>query len=269
MAYDAAIAAGYPGKPGYQVYLYVRRDNVSGNSSSYAWSYEQRNYASNTPSWVLDAKVWYVVVGGQSWSGSINCDFRGIGYGGGRTISSGYTGWIGHDANGYLNVGFACSHVTGYWGTAEASGVLYTDRIPKPPAPPGGAQFSLITPTTARAYVPGSPDSNGSPVDHYLLRISKNSNPEIQPFTDYQPNPNTGVQDLTGLTPGVTYYARTYAHNAMGYTAGPTTSFKTLSGAYVGMNNIFQGTEVLVGSGGSFKTAELYIGKGGAFVLAT
>ena len=271
MAYDAAIAGDYPVKPGYRVYLYIRRDQTDNgnNRSTYAWDYQQQNYATNTPSWVLDAKIWYVAINGTAWQGNINCDFRGIGYGGARGISSGYTGWIGHDGNGYLNVSFACSHVTGYWGTAEASGVLYSDRIPKPPSAPGGASYSLITPTTARATFGGSGNNNGATIDQYLFRYSKNANPETPPFTDISVSVGSLVADMTGLTPGVDYYGRTYAHNSMGWTAGPTTSFKTLSGAYVGMSSIFQGTEVLVGSGGTFKTAELYVGKGGAFVLAT
>lgn len=272
MAYDASIAGGYPGKAGYDLFMYCRRDQTdnANNRSSYAWALQQRNWASNTPSWVLDAKIWYAVCGGQAWEGYINCDFRGTGIGGVRNVSSGSTNWIYHDGSGYLNVSFACSHVTGYWGTAEASGVLYSDRIPKPPAPPGAIGFSNITPTSVELYVPGSPDSNGSPIDSYLIRLSKNSNPEVAPFTDYTPNVVTGRVVATGLTPGATYYAKGYAHNAMGYSnGGATTSFKTLSGAYVGKSDVFQGCEVLVGKSSVFVSAEVRIGKDGSFVLAT
>lgn len=270
MAYAAEIAGDYSGKPGYSLYLYCRRDQTdnANNRSSYAWELKQRNYASNTPSWFLDDYIWYVTVGGQAWQGYADCDFRGIGYGGSRSLSTGSSGWFYHDGGGYLNVNFACSHVTSPWGTAQASGTLYSDRIPKPPSPPGTVQFSNITSTTVEAYVPGSDTNNGSPIDHYLLRYSVNSNPEVMPFTDVQPNLATGRIVLTNLIPGVQYYAKAYAHNAMGYIGGPTSSFKTLSGAYAGKDGAFAGCEVKVGVGGTYENAEIYIGSGGSFVKA-
>lgn len=272
MAYDAWITGVYSGRAGYDIAMYCRREAVDnpGNNSTYYWALYQRNLASNTPSYQLDARTWYTTVYNFSFSGSANCDFRGIGYGGSRMIGSGYTGWITHDAAGYLNVGFAASHATGYWGTASASGVLYTDRIPKVPGAPGAIQASMITPTSVRLYVPGTSENNGSTIDAYVIRFSVNANPDVAPYYDVVPNINTGVYDQGGLTPGMRYYTRGFARNAMGYgPGGPISSFQTLSGAYVGMNNIMQGVEVLVGSGGSFKTAEMYIGKDGEYVLAT
>ncbi len=270
MAYDASIAGDYPSKPGYQLFLYCRRDQTdnANNRSSYAWELKQRNYATNTPSWFLDDYIWYVTVGGQAWQGYADCDFRGIGYGGERSLATGSSGWFGHDSNGYLNISFACSHVTSPWGTAQASGVLYSDRIPKPPSAPGTPTFSNIQTTSVEVYVPGSNTSNGSPIDQYLVRISKNSNPEVAPFSDYNANLATGRVTIPNLDPGAKYYVKAYAHNAMGYTPGPVASFTTLSGAYIGKDGGFPGCEVLVGSGGSFVTAEIYVGSGGSFVKA-
>lgn len=268
MSYDASVSGGYPSKAGFGMYLYVRRDQTDNpnNRSTYAWSLSQtRNNA--YVSWELTSRAWNLSVGPSSANGSSNCDFRAVPNGGERLLATGSTDWIGHDSNGYLNVTFAFQHPYGSsWGTAAGSSVLYTDRIPKDPAAPGVPSYSLITPTTARATFTGSTNDNGAPITQQKLRLSVNSNPDTMPYTEYV---GTTV-NITGLTPGVTYYGKSYAQNSDGWGLGSAvSSFKTLSGAYVGKSSIFQGAEVLVGKGGVYATASIYVGKGGVFVLAT
>jgi hypothetical protein len=269
MSYDINVRGAYPGKPAYSCLLYVRRDQVSvaTNQSYYAWAFYQ--VGGPNGSWDGDSRPWYVGIGAQSWSGSQNNDFRGTPNGGQRLVSSGFAGWFGHNSDGYLDLWCSFRHEFGdAWGTAQGGAMLYTDRIPQRPGPPGAVTFSMVTPTTARAYVPGASNDDGSPIDSYLLRISRNANPEAAPFTDYTPNFTTGVVNLVDLIPGATYYVIDYSHNAQGYTAGPVRSFKTLSGARVGLESEFQNSEVLVGKGGVYVTAGVYVGKDGTFVLA-
>ena len=270
MAYDSTTIGAYSSRTAFQMMLYVRRDQTdnANNRSTYAYGLYQIN-TSSYASWELDSRMWYVSVGGDNFTGSINCDFRGYTDGAQRYITDGSGNWQGHDADGYLNLTFAFEHpYGGSFGTAKSNSILYTDRIPKPPAPGSAPTYSQITPTTARASWGPSGNNNGSAVLDYLLRLHTNPNVTAAGYVDYQQN--TLFKDLTGLKPGVTYYAAVYPRNAIGYGARTaTTSFKTLSGAYVGKSSSFQGAEVLVGKGGVFVTASIYIGKGGTFVLAT
>lgn len=273
MAYDAVTAGGYSGRGGYDMAMFINRaaaDNAN-NRSAYAWSVTQRNYASSSPSWFLDAKPYSVQVAYMGWSGSINCDFRGIPYGGSREVTSGGTDWFTHDSAGYLNVAFAAYHDTGSagWGVANPNATLYTDRLPKAPAAPGTPYLYSLIPAEykARVIVPASPDNNGATIDQYLVRASVNSNPETAPYQDLSLSPSLLYGDLVDLLPGTRYYMKAYAHNSMGWTSSGIGYFDTEPAVRVGKSDIFQGVGVFVGKGGAFVSAETRVGKGGSFVL--
>jgi hypothetical protein len=57
----------------------------------------------------------------------------------------------------------------------------------------------------------------GQGIDQYLLRRNTVSPPESAGYTDYITGGGSRSIDVTGLTPGTTYYWAVYAHNGQGY----------------------------------------------------
>lgn len=271
MAFDITIGSVFSAKPGYALFLYARRDQTdnANNRSSYAWQLRANFQSGSNLSYYLDPITFGVLVG-QEFYPSHNLDFRG-----GVTqiiLGSGTTGWFGHDANGYLNVTVRTwVNTAGNFGSADTGyQTLYSDRIPKPPSQPGAPIFDSINTTSARVGISESATDNGSGIDFYLVRYNTNPNPDAA--GQVNSTGANGWRPISGLTPGVTYYVKVYAHNGMGYSVGSVTrSFTTLSGVYLGEGGSFPGKEVLAGVGGTFQTAQIFYcaSASGPFVEAT
>ncbi|QDP45526.1 minor tail protein [Microbacterium phage FuzzBuster] len=214
MAYDISISAPYSGRPAFNVYLYVRRDqtDVANNRSSYAFAIYARNPNGSTQTYALDCYGWGVNVGGQMFSGCHNLDFRS-----GTTmltLGSGTTGWFGHDGNGYLTIVVDCYHgPASIFGTADPGWVYFdTDRIPKPPGAPFSVSVDQATTTSLRYIFSGTTDG-GSPILEWQAQASTTSNFSANVIT----LGSTGNTTFTGLTPGNTYYFRARGRNAVGW----------------------------------------------------
>lgn len=85
------------------------------------------------------------------------------------------------------------------------------------PTPPTGLAWSNVGSTTAQINFSGSSSDGGSGIDYYLVRYGTSNPPENGGYTEF--STGTGANPRTGLTPGTTYYARVYAHNAVGYSS--------------------------------------------------
>ncbi|WZB38500.1 minor tail protein [Microbacterium phage MortySmith] len=257
MAYDISIGATFSGRTGYGLFLYARRDGTdnANNRSSYAWECYGQHLSGSNLSYSLNPVSFGVLVGSEFYP-SHNLDFRGVSK---ITLGAGGAGPFNHDGNGYLTVTVRTWSNTGtIFGNADTGyQYFYTDRIPKPPSQPGVPNISNIDTTSVSASWTGSNTDNGSGIDNYLLRWHTNSNPDAAGYSQ-SIQLNTSRQ-ITGLTPGVTYYTKVYAHNGMGFSVGSgVRSFTTKSGAYVGAGGSFPAGEVLFGVGGSFQTAQVY-----------
>lgn len=134
MAYDLLARGPYSGRPAYNLQLYVRRDatDAANNRATYAWQLSADGPQGQ--SYVLDGYGWGLNVGGYTWGGAANMDFRNQSS---FVIASGVTGWVGHDANGYLNLLVDAIHENvDIFGTAKIGpGYMVADRI-VPPTPP-------------------------------------------------------------------------------------------------------------------------------------
>lgn len=120
---------------------------------------------------------------------------------------------VAHRADGTLSVSFTVSYGatgTSTFGDNKSVGVSATiTRIPKRPSPPHTPNYSNVTSSSLTVTWGASDDNGGKSIQYYLIRQSLNSN--FSSYTDKQVN-GTAV-NLTGLTPGQTYWHRIFAYN--------------------------------------------------------
>ncbi len=258
MAYDISIQAQYSAKPGYVLRLYVRREgtDIQGLRSSYAWQCTSHFVSGMNASYLLDPYPFGVSIGSETSYPSHNLDFRGTDA---ILIGAGFTGWFGHDGNGYCNLGVRtwASGLPVFGSADTGTQWFYTDRIPRPPGAPDWIAFMNVNTTSVQVLWGGGAASNGADIDAYLLRMWPNSAP-TGPYTDLSVENNLGPRLVTGLIPGKTYTFGVYAHNVAGFGPAKIGSVTTKSGAYVGAGGSFPAGEVLAGVGGSFKTAQIF-----------
>lgn len=219
MAYDITVYGAYPNRSNHYIALYVRRDqtDVANNRSTYAWQLSAHRSGGWQGTYYNDPLPWNVNVAGYGFSGSAGLPFRSNVSD--FVLASGVTGWVSHDANGYLNIGVAANHGGGQFGVASASGTFSTDRIPKIPSAPAWISATNVGNTSMRINW-GMAADNGAGLDAYLLRRS--TDPGFGTYVDTLYNTSNFSADVTGLSPGNTYYFRVYAHNGVGF--GPSTS---------------------------------------------
>lgn len=242
MAYDIGVSAPFSGRPAYDTYLYVRRDQVSGNNSSYAWAYYARKIAAGT-TWTGYAYPWAVSVGGYSWSGSaasLNFPTSG-GIGTQNLIASSTTGWIAHAADGTLGIQIAAWYHTGgseYFGNSDIPATWFnTDPIATVPPAPTPLGIDTITSTSMRYRFSGN-GNGGSAITQWQYAYNTTSDANAAGWVIKQ---GTGTDTITGLTPGTTYYVKSRGVNAVG--AGPWSSVlsaKTLAGGLIYDGSAFQ-----------------------------
>ncbi|WQY99829.1 fibronectin type III domain protein [Microbacterium phage MO526] len=218
MAYDSSISAPYSGRPAFNLYLYVRRDqtDVANNRSSYAWALYARNPNRSKQTYALDCFNWSVWINGQIFNGCHNLDFRsGTDM---LALGSGTTGWFGHDGNGYLNVTFDTWHgPASVFGTADpASATFSADRIPRTPATPSTPSVSNVT-AQGMTLSWSIPDNRGAAIDSMLLRRYPTTDTTSTDYVDYPNAGNVTSRVITDLNPATAYTWVVYARNAVGY----------------------------------------------------
>jgi hypothetical protein len=121
------------------------------------------------------------------------------------------------------------------------------------PAAPSSPTMTDITQTTAVAsWIPVN--TGGSPITAYQVGYSTT---DTTPTTTVSA---TSPKLLTGLSPGVTYYFRTRAQNAVGWSAwsAPTVA-KTIAGARVKVGSVYKDAIPWVRQGGVWKVARPWV----------
>lgn len=231
MAYNGSWTGVYSGRPNYDIFLAVRRDQTdnANNRSSYYWELYARNPTGSTTSWNGDPGPWAVRVG-DLYQGTHNLDFRG-----GQAsilLASGYTNWYTHDPEGYITVNVAANHSLGQFGTANTGAqFFYADRIAKRPAANYQPSVDAVNPTTARVNWVNPPDWRGGQPWGFQIQYATNAafTQNVNLIGGLSSTPYT----LTNLSPGTTYYVRVRSYNSSTWDNGgigdfsPATSFTT------------------------------------------
>lgn len=250
MAYDIGLTAAFSGRPAYDTYLYVRRDQVSGNNSTYAWAYYARKIGAGT-TWTAGAYPFSVSVGGFGfgWNAAA-LDFRNSTQ---NTIGTGSTGWIAHAADGTLNIIVAAwYHTDGneYFGNSDIGGTwFYTDRLAQVPPAPSNIGLDQITSTSMRYRFSGNGDGGSAITQWQYAYNGTTSDPAGAGWVIKQ---GSGTDVITGLIPGTTYYVKSRGVNGVG--AGPWSgaiSAKTLAGGQIYDGSAFQPSRVFISLDGS------------------
>ena len=267
MAYDGIWYGTFGGRTNHRLEIYGRRDNVSGNSSSYAWSLAARR-TSGAASWNYDANGWRVWNGQGAVNGASALGFSSsVSY---LTLGSGGTGWIAHDGNGYLNVWFDGDMTANPFGRAYAGGTLYTDRIaqlPLAPTPSSGTPDQITT--TSMRYQFNGQDLRGGSLVRWESQYS--TTPGFTSGNSPIIN-SSGTLVYTNLSPGTTYYWRSRALTNVGYSPWSTVvSGTTKSGVFVGSGGSYVGAEILLGAANVYTGAEMWLPSvyRGEFVLTS
>lgn len=219
---DARVALNGGGNQTIYVNVYRDSQNYGGNYSTYRsyGIYESGGYGS----WTNATQYWSANLGGVGLSGTFTIPSPG------KSDIWLYDYWWnrGHDGNGYGSDFNACFSVdTNHSSIGDGTACAYEGyppRIPKVPQPPGAPTFSNVTPTSVTVTWSGSPDNMGAGIDSNLLRRNTNSNPDASGYVDTSTGAGTTTVNVTGLTPGTTYYFKTYAHNSQGYSGGSATT---------------------------------------------
>jgi hypothetical protein len=148
----------------------------------------------------------------------------------------------------------------GEWGPWKSFTTLST----VPGAPIDTWNFSNITQTTADVNGPdGVADNGGSALNNWQTCYNTSAS---ESGATWVTSGNTSVPDLTGLTPGTTYYAKIRAANANGW--GPYSawkSFTTLPGVMVKVGGVWKVATPYVKVNGVWKEATRYIKIGGVW----
>lgn len=257
MAYSAQYNATFSNRTNHRIETYIRRDGVSGNSSTYWWQLAARR-TSGAVSFVNNAQPWWVYNGRAVVPGSSGLPFS-------SSVSvlilgSGYSGWIAHNSSGYLNIWVDGKMEASLFGNAYGGGTFITDRILQVPSKPVNPVI-LDVGTTDVLFRITSPNNGGTAIREYQMQISNSPNwPGSGSSIIDSWMSGASNQARGGLPVGTQLYVRYRARNDVGW--GPFSNgvgFKTKSGVFVGAGGSFPGAEVLVGSGGSFVVAEIWV----------
>jgi hypothetical protein len=235
----------------------------------------QQDYAGNRS--LLRNELWVIKQGSSTryntdptsnWSTNVNGWVNGASFGydfrnSGQLLLDMRDAWIGHDGNGYGGWG-----TSGYANLADIGSASVSDngsfpRIPKRPQQPYYPSFTNITTTDVRV-TSSVPDNMGAGIDAYLFQVD--DDPGFGSPSSIQNN-SGNVQDFTGLTPGVTYYARTQAHNSQGWSDwSPTGSVATLPALYVSDGANWIPSSMQVSDGTSWAGAQLLYSDGSSWL---
>lgn len=161
--------------------------------------------------------------------------------------------WVYHNADGTKTMSLSISMV-GYSGqTSSASGSASLPTIPRNPGAPTTPVISEIEQTSVR--LDWSPNgSDGLPNTGYTISYGTATDATGSTTTSGVTN-----KTITGLTPGVKYYFKVKATNAVG--DGPYSSISnatTIAGAYIKSGDSWVRAIPYVRDGGVWKLARPY-----------
>lgn len=199
---------------------------------------------------------------GLTWSGVVN----GVGVGGTFRYNPG----SGYQLLGAWGVGYSQtvsftktqnSGSSGLGGPSTVSGYFARATIPGASTVLG---ISAITPNSAHISFAGPSDNGGSAIDNYLVRWSITNPPWAGAYSDAWDI--DGQYDITGLSPGVTYYTCVYTHNGVGF-ANPSNvvAFTTVAPVRVKVGGVWKYAVPYVKVAGVWKLAEPYVKVGGVW----
>lgn len=272
MAYDITISDLFDdtGAGSYILVLYVRseeRDGVN-NRSRYAYELQGRWLSGSPRRHNLDAGTFGITIGGNTVYPSHNLDFRST-----DTVSiyAGTTGWFSHDSSGNLNLPVR-AWISEYdiFGSADTSGTLVADRLPRKASAPGKPFFSEELPTSVRVAWSEATNDGGTPIDSYLLRYWPNAE-GTGPYVDHSTELNL-TRLVTGLTPGQFYKFIVYAHNGSGENGGFSNSseasvIQMLAGARIRVGGVWKMAMPYIKVGGVWKMALPYVKDSGTWKI--
>lgn len=166
------------------------------------------------------------------WSGWFN-----IAYPSGSPWVNVWSGGIGSSQSVAFRVGD--TGTWGFGGGGELWGTVARGPSASKPSTPAAPTASNVQPDrmTLNWTIPAN---GGAAIDQMLLRRSLD--PTFPPgYVDYPNSGSTTSREVTGLTAGVTYYWRVYAHNAVGYSSpSPSIAVSTFAGGRVRVAGIWK-----------------------------
>lgn len=146
---------------------------------------------------------------------------------------------------------------SGLGGPASVSG--YFGRATTPAKQVAPEQDDVL-PNQFRINYDDFSSNGGSPIDKYLIRVSKNNPPDKAPYEDFFDSNMDGMYVVTGRIPGTTYYVCTYAHNALGYSPKSTAiKVVTPNAVHVRVNGVWKYAIPWVKVAGVWKKAAPYV----------
>lgn len=175
-----------------------------------------------------------------------------------HSSSGGMNGRRGADGSG----GFTDGQF-GDWNSYWAGGFRYVE------APSAPLSLSVTSPTTGQIAVSWSApaDNGGTAVTGYQVQYATNAG-----FTGATTVSNADTDITINVTPGLTYYVRVAAVNAVATAAGTygpwssTGSVLVLSGVRVGVAGVWKDAEVYAGVNGVWEPVAVKVGQTGSWV---
>lgn len=163
--------------------------------------------------------------GGLSWSGTVN----GSTVGGTIALSAGFgsrtVATYPVSTTQTVTFSIGASGTSGLGGPRSVSAAINRASVPATPKTPTASNVQPDRMTINWTL----PANGGAPLDQMLLRRS--TSPTFSSYTDFVNSGSATSREVTGLTPGTTYYWRVYAHNSRGYSsASGTLTQATLAG---------------------------------------
>ena len=237
--------------------VYLVSQNAGGNTSTFYW--EVRLVIGGT-SWFADnTGTWSASLAGGYYTQSGNWNLPSANrYDAVKYLAAAYY-TAGHDADGFrpgmANSAYASAPHSAIGAGGSGDAWVDAPRIPKTPVQGGSAPVaSMLTANSMRITWPGASDDRGAAIDAYLLRVSKNSNPEVA-YTDYGASAGQRHIDLAGLEPNTTYYWYVYPRNSVGYgNPSPKGQATTLAGVYVSDGTKWVATSINCSDGSAWST---------------
>ena len=272
MAYDISVSDAFDntGAGSYSLLLYVRSEERDGanNRSRYAYELQGRWHSGSPRRYNLDDSTFGITIGGNTVYPTHDLDFRSTDI---VSIYAGTTDWFSHDSAGNLNLQVR-AWINDYdiFGSADASGTLAADRLPRKPSAPGKPTFSEELPTSVRVSWTGATDNGGSDIDGYLLRYWPNAD-GTGAYVDHSTENNL-TRLVTGLTPGQFYRFAVYAHNGSGENSGYSNSSESsviqmLAGARIRVDGVWKMAMPYIKVGGVWKMALPYVKDSGTWKI--
>ena len=251
--------------------VYRVSQDYNGNTSTFYWEVRLVFVGSTGAFWNDRVASWSAsLAGGGVARGDTFARPENIRNNSVQVLGNGYF-TVGHDSDGFrpgfVNSAYIDTNHSSVGDGGSGDNWIDAPRIPKPPIPsPATPYADAITSTAMQINWNVIVGDRGAALDHYLLRVSRNSNPNTQPFNDYLIEPTLLKVSLLELGPNETYYFQVYPHNATGYGgATPVGSGTTLAGLYVSDGANWVPTSVRASDGSAWSSPIPQISNGSAW----